>query len=72
MSIDFAVNFAVKNYFAILKEELTTIRKIHICSYINWALCFSSFDVTFNISRCLGTDFFDGYALSTAGIFMLL
>lgn len=49
-----------------------TIRKIHICSYINWALYFSSFDVTFNISQCLGTDFFDGYALYTAGIFILL
>ena len=64
--------FCSQNYFAILKEELKTIKKIHLCSYINWALYFSSFDVTFIISRFLGTDLFDGYVLSTAGVFILL
>lgn len=65
----FCSQICSQNFFAILKEELTTIKKIHMCSFINWALCFSSFDVTFIISRFLGTDLFDGYVLSTAGIF---
>ena len=47
----FCSQFCSQNNFRDFKLEPMTIRKIHMCSYINWALCFSSFDVIFFSSR---------------------